>query len=71
MTQVIDGKQYLTVAEAAKFLDLSEGRIRQFIFTNRIPHRKFGRRYTMFLIDDLQEFKTSKRPTGIHRTPKG
>ena len=64
---MIDGKEYVTIAEAARIIDVSEGRIRQFIYRKQLPYRKFGKRYTMLPLDAVNEFAVTPRPSGVHK----
>lgn len=67
---MIDGKEYVSIKEAAEIIDVSEGRIRQFIFRKQLPSIQIGKRLRMLPLDAVQEFASMPRPTGKHRTPK-
>jgi excisionase family DNA binding protein len=48
-------KQYLTIAEAASPLGLTEKAVRQKIFRGQLPYRKLGRR-VLIPADELEQF---------------
>jgi excisionase family DNA binding protein len=48
-------KKYLTIAEAAPPLGLSEKAVRQKIFRGQLPYRKLGRR-VLIPADELEQF---------------
>ena len=51
-------KKYLTIAEAAEPLGLSEKALRQRIFRGQIPYRKLGKR-VLIPVDELEKFLTA------------
>jgi len=63
---IIDGVTYITVKEAAAILDVSEGRVRQFIMEGRLFPRKIAGRINVLPLEDVQEFARQKRPPYIH-----
>jgi excisionase family DNA binding protein len=54
---------YLTTQEAARELNVSDSRVRQFHLSKRLPGRKVG---TMLLFkrEDVARFKKKPRPPG-------
>lgn len=57
------GTKNKTVKQAAKILGVSEGRVRQFIYTNRLPAEKVGRDL-LIKTHDLEKFALIRRETG-------
>lgn len=54
----------LTTAEVAEKLNLTDGRIRQFVIDGRlIPERKIGNCY-LFLAAKIRDFAKKRRPPG-------
>ena len=51
-------KEFLTFAEAAEPLGLSEKALRQRIFRGQIPYRKLGKR-VLIPVDELERFLRS------------
>jgi excisionase family DNA binding protein len=51
-------KKYLTIAEAAAPLGLSEKALRQRIFRGQLPYRKLGKR-VLIPVDELAKFLTA------------
>ena len=52
-----------TVKQAAKFLRVNETRVRQFIYSNRLPAEKVGRDLLIKTVD-LEKFAAIERKTG-------
>ena len=52
-----------TVKQAAKTLGVNEARVRQFIYSKRLPARKIGRDL-LIKSDDLEAFALIQRKTG-------
>ena len=48
-------RAYITIAEAAPALGLTEKAVRQRIFRGQLPHRKLGRR-VLIPADELEKF---------------
>lgn len=67
MPLMIEGKQYVNIKEAAEIIGVSEGRIRQFIFLERLPSIQIGKRLRMLPLEAVKTFAESTRPSGIHR----
>ena len=53
----------MTVKQAAKFLDVNESRVRQFIYSNRLSAQKVGRDL-LIKSDDLEAFAAIERRSG-------
>ena len=57
------GNQDKTVKQAAKILNVNEARVRQFIYSGRLPAQKVGRDL-LIKSDDLDAFAAIQRKTG-------
>lgn len=57
------GTRNKTVKQAAKFLNVNEARVRQFIYSKRLPARKVGRDL-LIKTADLEAFAKIERKTG-------
>jgi excisionase family DNA binding protein len=66
VTMIIDGITYITVKEAAEILDVSDGRVRQFIMEGRLFPRKIAGRINVLPLADVQAFARLKRPPHKH-----
>jgi len=55
---------WLTVAEAARLLELTTCRIHQFIREGRLSSKRIGDRLLLVAMDDLERFRQIPRHTG-------
>lgn len=55
---------YLSVTEAAEFLQVSARRVRQFISTGRLPATRLSSRFAIVAKRDLEQFKEQPRFSG-------
>lgn len=57
----LNGKQYVTPADAARILGVSPGRVFHFIADGRLEAVRIGRRSTLLGLSEVREFAKSRR----------
>ncbi len=63
---LINGVEHITIAETAKIIGVSAGRVRQLVANKRLPSTKVGGRLNMIPRKAVEEFASLNRPVGIH-----
>lgn len=64
MANVLQDERWMSVPEAANYLGLSEGRVRQLLLAGRIKAMKLNERAWAISKTALDEFKKLDRPVG-------
>ncbi|MCA0455698.1 MAG: helix-turn-helix domain-containing protein [Chloroflexi bacterium] len=60
----INGTECVTIDNAAKLLEVSSGRVRQFIAEGRLHSIKVGSRLNMIPLRDVEQFASIPRKQG-------
>jgi excisionase family DNA binding protein len=59
----MNGKQYLTVKEAAELLDVTPARVRHLIYDETLEHLKLGNQ-NLVTLETVQWYAANKKPSG-------
>lgn len=70
MTEKIEMDEALTPPEAAKFLGITQDRLRYLRRQGRIKGIKAGERFTLYRLSDLRQADIKERPKGRKSTNK-
>ncbi len=55
---------YVSVSEAAEFLQVTPRRVHQFIDDGRLPAKRLNNRFALLSMQDLEEFRNQPRFSG-------
>lgn len=61
-------KELMNSADVAKYLEVSDRRIRQLVTSGQLKGQRVGRDY-VFTLEDVKAYAATRRPVG--RPPKG